>query len=157
MGLIFTAYKKVYRASRTMMFRTLSHATARHEQCGRPRLLSASAIPLDFQKHNSRDNRASGANPPSPARAHSAAPMRVFLLLRMRQPSDLAIAADVNLAHSHLIQRVSSTDKNGKPIDLTALLTRGYHKITRRWLIEHEHVSVPVDLDTDRPDLASKP
>jgi hypothetical protein len=26
-----------------------------------------------------------------------------------------------------------------------------------RWLIIHEHVSVPVDLDTGKPDLSSKP
>jgi hypothetical protein len=26
-----------------------------------------------------------------------------------------------------------------------------------RWVIIHEHVSVPVDLDTGKPDLTSKP
>jgi ketosteroid isomerase-like protein len=83
--------------------------------------------------------------------------MRVLSIASVRQPSDLAIAADRNLAYSHLIQRVSSTDKNGKPIDLTARLTRVYRKINGRWLIEHEHVSGPVGLDTDKPDLASKP
>src|SRR5215469_15990330 len=71
--------------------------------------------------------------------------------------SDLAIAADRNLAYSHSIQRVSGTEKNDKPIDLTVRLTRVYRKINGRWLIEHEHVSVPVDLDNDKPDLASKP
>jgi uncharacterized protein (TIGR02246 family) len=71
--------------------------------------------------------------------------------------SDLAIAADRNLAYSHSIQRVTGTDKNGKPIDLTVRLTDVYRKIGGHWLIEHEHVSVPVDLDTDKPDLASKP
>jgi hypothetical protein len=25
------------------------------------------------------------------------------------------------------------------------------------WLVVHEHVSIPVDLDTGKPDLASKP
>jgi uncharacterized protein (TIGR02246 family) len=71
--------------------------------------------------------------------------------------SDLAIAADRNLAYSHSIQRVVGTDKNGKPIDLTVRLTDVYRKVDGHWLIEHEHVSVPVDLDTDKPDLASKP
>jgi ketosteroid isomerase-like protein len=75
----------------------------------------------------------------------------------VRQPSDLAIAADRNLAYSHSIQRVSSTDKNGKPINLAVRLTRVCRKITGHWLIEHEHASGPVDLDTDMPDLASKP
>ena len=49
------------------------------------------------------------------------------------------------------------TDKIGKPIDPTVRLTDVYRKISGHWLIEHEHVSVPVDLDTDKPDLASKP
>jgi len=75
----------------------------------------------------------------------------------VRQPSDLAIAADRNLAYSHSIQRASSTDKNGKPIGLTVRLTCVCRKINGRWLIEHEHVSGPIDLDTDMPDLASKP
>jgi hypothetical protein len=26
-----------------------------------------------------------------------------------------------------------------------------------RWFVVHEHVSVPVDLETQKPDLASKP
>jgi len=43
--------------------------------------------------------------------------------------SDLAIAADRNLAYSHSIQRVSGTENNGKPIDLTVRLTRVYRKI----------------------------
>jgi uncharacterized protein (TIGR02246 family) len=71
--------------------------------------------------------------------------------------SDLAVAADRNLAYSHSIQRVTGTDKNGKPIDLTVRVTDGYRKVGGRWLIEHEHVSVPVDLNTNTPDLASKP
>jgi ketosteroid isomerase-like protein len=36
-------------------------------------------------------------------------------------------------------------------------LTDVYRRINGQWLIEHEHVSVPVDLDTGKPDLASKP
>lgn len=71
--------------------------------------------------------------------------------------SDLTIAADRTLAYSHSIQRVSGTDTKGKPIDLTLRVTRVYRKIDGRWLVVHEHVSVPVDLDTGKPDLASKP
>jgi ketosteroid isomerase-like protein len=37
--------------------------------------------------------------------------------------SDLAVAADRNLAYSHSIQRVTGTEKSGKPIDLTVRLT----------------------------------
>jgi ketosteroid isomerase-like protein len=40
---------------------------------------------------------------------------------------------------------------------LIVRVTDVYKKAHRRWLIVHEHVSVPVDLDTGKPDLASKP
>jgi uncharacterized protein (TIGR02246 family) len=70
---------------------------------------------------------------------------------------DLAVVSDHNLAYGHCIQRVAGTDKSGKAIDLTVRVTDIYKKIKGQWLIVHEHVSVPVDLDTGKPDLASKP
>lgn len=71
--------------------------------------------------------------------------------------SDLAITADRSLAYGHSIQRVVGTDKQGKKIDLTVRVTDVYKKIKGNWLVIHEHVSVPVDLDTGRPDVTSKP
>ena len=71
--------------------------------------------------------------------------------------SDLDVAADRNLAYSHSIQRVAGTDKQGKKLDLTVRVTDVYKKARGRWLIIHEHVSVPVDLDAGKPDLSSKP
>jgi ketosteroid isomerase-like protein len=71
--------------------------------------------------------------------------------------SDLYIATDRTLGYSHSIQRVSGTDANGKPIDLTVRVTDIYRRIGGHWMVEHEHISVPVDLDDDKPDLASKP
>ena len=71
--------------------------------------------------------------------------------------SDLGVTTDGRLGYSHSIQRVSGTDSKGQPIDLTVRVTDVYRKINGNWLIVHEHVSVPVDLDTGKPDLASKP
>jgi uncharacterized protein (TIGR02246 family) len=71
--------------------------------------------------------------------------------------TDLSIVSDHNLAYGHSIQRVAGTDKAGKTIDLTVRVTDVYKKIKGHWLIVHEHVSVPVDLDTGKPDLSSKP
>jgi len=71
--------------------------------------------------------------------------------------SDLAIMADRTLAYSHSIQHLTGAHANGSSIDLTVRVTDAYRKIKGQWLIEHEHVSVPVDLDTGKPDLASKP
>src|SRR6266404_6139683 len=42
-------------------------------------------------------------------------------------------------------------------LDLTVRVTDVYKKAQGRWLVIHEHVSVPVDLETGKPDLASKP
>ena len=71
--------------------------------------------------------------------------------------SDLAITVDGALAFSHSIQHVSGKDAKGEPIDVTVRVTDAYRKIGANWLIVHEHVSVPVDFDTGKPDLASKP
>jgi uncharacterized protein (TIGR02246 family) len=71
--------------------------------------------------------------------------------------SDLQITTAGALAYSHSIQHVVGTNKKSEQIDLTVRVTDVYRKINGNWLIVHEHVSVPVDLDTNKPDLASKP
>jgi uncharacterized protein (TIGR02246 family) len=71
--------------------------------------------------------------------------------------TDLDITADDSLAYGHSIQRVAGTDQHGKKLDLTVRVTDVYKKINGNWLVIHEHVSVPVDLDTGKPDLTSKP
>jgi ketosteroid isomerase-like protein len=71
--------------------------------------------------------------------------------------NDLAIVTDGKLAYSHSIQHVSGKDKKGQPLDFTVRVTDAYRKINGHWLVAMEHVSVPVDLDTAKPDLQSKP
>jgi len=71
--------------------------------------------------------------------------------------SDLHVEAVGNLGYGHSIQGVSGTNMKGEPIELVVRVTRGYHKVDGNWLIAHEHVSVPVDLATGKPDLMSKP
>ena len=71
--------------------------------------------------------------------------------------TDLSIAAEGNLGFSHSIQRIRGTDTKGQPVDVTVRVTDGYRKIGGNWLIVLEHVSVPVDLATGKPDLSSKP
>jgi ketosteroid isomerase-like protein len=71
--------------------------------------------------------------------------------------SDLAITADGNLGYSHSIQHISGRNKKGEPVDLIVRVSRGYRKIEGHWLVAMDHVSVPVDLDTGKPDLQSKP
>jgi len=71
--------------------------------------------------------------------------------------SDLAIVAEGNLAYSHSIQHVKGKDKKSQPVDFTVRVTDAYRKIGGHWLVTMEHVSVPVDIDTGKPDMQSKP
>lgn len=71
--------------------------------------------------------------------------------------SDLTITADGNVAFSHSIQHVTGTDRNGHRVDRTVRVTDGYRKINGEWLIALEHISVPIDLKSGKPDFASKP
>jgi ketosteroid isomerase-like protein len=48
-----------------------------------------------------------------------------------------------SLGYGHSIQRVSGAMRDGKTLDLTVRVTDVYRKIGGKWLIVHEHVSVP--------------
>jgi uncharacterized protein (TIGR02246 family) len=71
--------------------------------------------------------------------------------------SDLSVTADGTMGFSHSIQHLTGTDTKGQPVDVTVRVTDVYRKIKGNWLIVHEHVSVPVDLNTGKPDLSSRP
>ncbi len=71
--------------------------------------------------------------------------------------SDLQIVAGGHVAFSHSIQHVAGKMKDGSQMDLTLRWSDGYRKIKGKWLIAHEHVSVPVDITTGKADLTSKP
>jgi ketosteroid isomerase-like protein len=71
--------------------------------------------------------------------------------------SDLKVTVSGDLAFGHSIQRVAGTLKNGKKLEMNARVTDCYRKVKGKWLIVHEHVSVPVDIGTGMADLESKP
>jgi ketosteroid isomerase-like protein len=71
--------------------------------------------------------------------------------------SDLSVTVVGPLAYGHSIQEVRFTRANGSKGDLVVRVTDVYRKIRGTWLIVQEHVSVPVDLDTAKADLLSKP
>jgi uncharacterized protein (TIGR02246 family) len=72
------------------------------------------------------------------------------------ESTDLDITVGANVAYGHNIQHAIMTDKKGKKIEMTVRVTDGYKKVNGQWLISHEHVSVPVDLDTMKPVMNSK-
>jgi ketosteroid isomerase-like protein len=71
--------------------------------------------------------------------------------------SDLAIDTDGTMGYSHSVQHMTGVDTKGKAMDLTVRLTDVYKKMGGVWKIVHEHVSVPVDLTTGKPDLTAAP
>ncbi len=70
--------------------------------------------------------------------------------------TDLGITVDGTLGFSHSFQHVTGTDPQGHSVDRTVRVTDGYRKIGGNWLIVLEHVSVPVDLKTGKPNLTPK-
>jgi ketosteroid isomerase-like protein len=70
---------------------------------------------------------------------------------------DLSITTAGSMAYSHFFGDSLMTAKDGSKVDLVCRVTHVYRKIHGHWLIVHEHVSVPVDLKTGKPDLLSKP
>ena len=71
--------------------------------------------------------------------------------------SDLSIDAAGMMAYSHSAQHMTGTDTKGKPIDFTVRVTDVYRNMGGDWRVVHEHVSVPVDMDTGKPDMKSLP
>jgi ketosteroid isomerase-like protein len=71
--------------------------------------------------------------------------------------TEMAITISGDVAYSHSIQHLSGTMTNGHHVALTVRVTDVLRKINDKWLIVMEHVSVPINLDTMKPDLTSKP
>lgn len=66
---------------------------------------------------------------------------------------DLSITTDSDVAFSHSLSRVTGTKTNGKEISLYWRGTTCYRKMNGRWMITHEHNSVPFDPESGRASL----
>jgi len=72
--------------------------------------------------------------------------------------ADLAITTNgSSLAFSHSIVHVAGRRRDGGTVGHHARVTHVYEKIDGAWVIVHEHVSVPIDMATGKPDFQSKP
>lgn len=71
--------------------------------------------------------------------------------------SDLSIAVVGPVAYGHSIQRYTLTRANGSKVDSFVRVTDVYRKLHGRWLIVQEHASWPVEPDTFKADLLSRP
>lgn len=70
---------------------------------------------------------------------------------------DLRIAVSGDTAFCHRLNHMSGTDKNGQSFDCWVRWTVGFRKIDGRWLITHEHISAPMDMETEKVLMNLKP
>jgi uncharacterized protein (TIGR02246 family) len=70
---------------------------------------------------------------------------------------DLSITASDGVAFSHSLNRISGTMKGGQKTDRWLRWTACYRESNGKWLIVHEHVSIPVDLKSGKAVLTLRP
>jgi hypothetical protein len=70
---------------------------------------------------------------------------------------DLGITAGDTVAFSRGLERMSGTLKNGQKFDTWVRFTECYRKTNGHWLAIHDHISVPVDLESGKAMLSLKP
>ena len=70
--------------------------------------------------------------------------------------SDLVIETSGDLGIAHGVAHIAFVGENGK-LNETARLTEAYRKVAGKWLIFHEHLSIPIDPATGRGVFDAKP
>jgi len=70
---------------------------------------------------------------------------------------DLTITAGNDVAFSHSFNRVIGTTTDGKKIEMYWRATVCYRKIDGKWMVMHEHNSVPFDPENGKASLNLKP
>lgn len=73
------------------------------------------------------------------------------------QTDDLNIMTGDNTAFSYNLLHLRATTAGGQKVDFWERMTLGFRKIDGLWLIEHEHVSVPVDLENRKAVMDLRP
>jgi ketosteroid isomerase-like protein len=61
---------------------------------------------------------------------------------------ELLVSARDDVAFCHSLCHVRSKRTNGDNADYWVRVTSGWRKIGGRWMISHEHISMPIDLQT---------
>jgi len=70
---------------------------------------------------------------------------------------DVRIATDSDVAFSHSLNHVRGAKTDGQQIDMWWRSTICYRKIDDKWMVTHEHNSVPINGATGRASLDLKP
>lgn len=58
---------------------------------------------------------------------------------------------------AHSLNRLSRTMKNGQKIDYWHRWTACFRKVNGKWLVTHQHVSLPSDLESGKAVMDLKP
>jgi ketosteroid isomerase-like protein len=70
---------------------------------------------------------------------------------------DLTINASGDVAFCHSLNHVSSVSKKAGKEETWLRATVGFKKINGEWLVTHEHVSLPFDMETGKAALDLEP
>ena len=70
---------------------------------------------------------------------------------------DLSISAGDNVDFSHGLSHVSATRTDGGQLDMWWRTTLCFRKIDEKWMVTHEHNSVPFDVKSGKATLDFKP
>jgi uncharacterized protein (TIGR02246 family) len=70
---------------------------------------------------------------------------------------DLRVVAGDDVAFIHALQHMTGMLKSGEKSDIWGRVTSGLRKIHGRWLIVHDHGSVPADFETGKAAMDLKP
>jgi ketosteroid isomerase-like protein len=79
---------------------------------------------------------------------------------RSRNPTavrPVGIVAGDTVAFSRGLERMTGTLKSGQKFDAWVRCTECYRKTNGHWLAIHDHISVPVDLESGKAALDLKP
>ncbi|HKR02174.1 MAG TPA: nuclear transport factor 2 family protein [Pyrinomonadaceae bacterium] len=70
---------------------------------------------------------------------------------------DLSITAGERVAFCHYLYRISGTMTNGKEVSMWLRSTICFRKLDGKWMITHEHTSVPFDAESGKASLDIEP
>lgn len=70
---------------------------------------------------------------------------------------DVRVVTGDDVAFYHALERMSGTLKSGEKSDMWIRATSCLQKIHGRWLIVHDHLSVPADFETGKAAMDLKP
>ena len=70
---------------------------------------------------------------------------------------DLNINVGDDVAFAHGLSHVSATKTGGGQLDMWWRTTLGFRKLDGKWMVTHEHNSVPFDVESGKASLDLKP